>query len=406
MRDSNENIKLLIVDDLPENLRALDAILRAPDRIIMQASSGIAALELLLAHDFALAMVDVEMPEMDGFQLAELMRGTEKTKHVPIVFVTAAGMELNYAFKGYGAGAVDVLYKPLDINAVQSKANVFVELFRHRVAFEQQVRALEESRREQESLLCQLRSTQQELQHSLNMREEFMSLVAHEMRTPLNTLFMDVQVRRAQLAKNNLSAFTPENLHKTLARGERQLKSIIRLIEDMLDVSRIKNGKLSIHPGDANLSVLVKQVVEDLTPLAKESSSEFRLELEKDVTGHWDAFRIEQIIINLMTNAIRYGNGKPVHITLKREAESALIEVTDQGVGISEHEQKMIFEAFERGSGNEVKAGLGLGLYISRKLAEAHGGQITVMSQKEMGSTFTLSLPLSSVANTMEIVNQ
>ncbi|MGS0108184.1 response regulator, partial [Escherichia coli] len=93
------------------------------------------------------------------FQLAELMRGTEKTKHVPIVFVTAAGKELNYAFKGYGAGAVDVLYKPLDINAVKSKASVFAELFRHRVAFEQQVKALEESRREQEFLLGQLRST-------------------------------------------------------------------------------------------------------------------------------------------------------------------------------------------------------------------------------------------------------
>ncbi|MGQ2965190.1 response regulator [Methylophilus sp.] len=156
---SNEKIKVLIVDDLSENLRALDAILRAPDRVIMQARSGLDALELLLEHDFALAMVDVEMPEMDGFQLAELMRGTEKTKHVPIVFVTAAGMELNYAFKGYGAGAVDVLYKPLDINAVKSKANVFVELFRHRTAFENQVRALEESRKEQECLLQQLQAT-------------------------------------------------------------------------------------------------------------------------------------------------------------------------------------------------------------------------------------------------------
>ncbi|MEZ0210013.1 MAG: ATP-binding protein [Methylophilus sp.] len=403
MRDSNEKIKLLIVDDLPENLRALDAVLRAPDRVIMQASSGVDALELLLTHDFALAMVDVEMPEMDGFQLAELMRGTEKTKHVPIVFVTAAGMELNYAFKGYGAGAVDVLYKPLDINAVQSKANVFVELFRHRVAFEHQVKALEESRREQEFLLRQLRSTQQELQHSLNMREEFMSLVAHEMRTPLNTLFLDVQVRLAQLAKNNLSAFTPDNLHKMLARGERQLKSIIRLIEDMMDVSRIKNGKLSIQPGDANLSVLVRQIAEDLTPLAKEASIEFTLEVEAEVIGFWDAFRIEQIIINLMTNAIRYGKGKPVHVSLKREGESAIIQVTDHGIGISEHEQKNIFEAFERASGNEVRAGLGLGLYISRKLAEAHGGQITVSSQKALGSTFTLRLPLSCVTN---IINQ
>jgi signal transduction histidine kinase len=393
---SNEKIKVLIVDDLSENLRALDAILRAPDRVIMQARSGLDALELLLAHDFALALVDVEMPEMDGFQLAELMRGTEKTRHVPIVFVTAAGMELNYAFKGYGAGAVDVLYKPLDINAVKSKANVFVELFRHRTAFENQVKALEESRKEQECLLQQLQATQAELQHSLNMREEFMSLVAHEMRTPLNTLFLEVQVRLSQLAKNNLSIFTPEHLQKMLGRGERQLKSIMRLIEDMLDVSRIKNGKLSIQPQDANLSSLLRQLAEDLTPLARESETEFVLEIANEVEGHWDAFRIEQIIINLMTNAIRYGKGKPVHVSLTMEGEHAVIKVADQGVGIAEHEQKKIFEAFERSGDNEVKAGLGLGLYISKKLAEAHAGDISVISQKDSGSTFVLRLPLKS----------
>jgi signal transduction histidine kinase len=395
---SNDKIKVLIVDDLSENLRALDAILRAPDRVIIQARSGLEALELLLDHDFALAMVDVEMPEMDGFQLAELMRGTEKTKHVPIVFVTAAGMELNYAFKGYGAGAVDVLYKPLDINAVKSKANVFVELFRHRTAFENQVRALEESRKEQECLLQQLQATQAELQHSLNMREEFMSLVAHEMRTPLNTLFLEVQVRLSQLAKNNLSIFTPEHLHKMLDRSERQLKSMMRLIEDMLDVSRIKNGKLSIQPQGANLSLLVRQLAEDLTPLAKESEVEFVLQIDSEIEGHWDAFRIEQIIINLLTNAVRYGKGKPVHVSLAMEGEHAVIKVADQGVGIAEHEQKKIFEAFERSGDNEVKAGLGLGLYISRKLAEAHAGEISVVSQKNHGSTFILRLPLKSVA--------
>lgn len=394
---SNEKIKLLIVDDLSENLRALEAILRAPDRVIMQATSGMDALELLLTHDFALAIVDVEMPEMDGFQLAELMRGTEKTKHVPIVFVTAAGMELNYAFKGYGAGAVDVLYKPLDINAVKSKANVFVELFRHRTAFENQVKALEESRKEQECLLQQLQATQAELQHSLNMREEFMSLVAHEMRTPLNTLFLEVQVRLSQLAKNNLSLSTPEHLQKMLGRGERQLKSIMRLIEDMLDVSRIKNGKLSIQPQDANLSMLVRQLTEDLTPLAKESDTEFVLDIATEVQGYWDAFRIEQIIINLMTNAIRYGKGKPVQVSLTLENEHAVLKVTDQGVGIAEHEQKKIFEAFERSSDNGVKAGLGLGLYISRKLAEAHAGDISVISRKDSGSTFILRLPIKHV---------
>lgn len=398
MQSSKHKIKLLIVDDLAENLQALEAILRAPDRLILQARSGDAALELLLEHDFALAIIDVEMPGMDGFQLAELMRGTEKTKRVPIVFVTAAGNELNYAFKGYEAGAVDVLYKPLDINAVKSKANVFVDLFLHRVAFEKQVIALEESRREQEFLLRQLQSTQQELQHSLKMREEFMSMVAHEMRTPLSTLYLDVQMRLGQLSKNNLSAFTPEQLHKMLGRSERQLKSIIRLIEDMLDVSRIKNGKLSISPEDTQLSRLIHRIAEDLAPIAKEAGSAFELEIAPDVIGYWDEFRIEQIVTNLMTNAIRYGKGKPIQVSLSMEGEDVVIRVADQGVGIPAHEQKKIFEAFERGSENGVKAGLGLGLYISRKLAEAHGGEMAVISHEGSGSMFTLRLPLKSEA--------
>lgn len=396
MQIINPPIKLLIVDDLTENLTALDAILRAPDRLILQAKSGLDALELLLSNDFALAIIDVEMPEMNGFQLAELMRGTERTRHIPIVFVTAAGNELNYAFKGYGAGAVDFLYKPLDINAVKSKANVFVELYRHRIAFEQQVVALEASRREQDFLLAQLQNTQEELEHSLKMREEFMSLVAHEMRTPLNTLFLELQVRQAQLAKDNLAAFTPEKLHTMLGRGERQLKCMIRLIEDMLDVSRIQNGKLSIRPAKTHLSALISRIAEDLTPLARESGTTFTLDIEANVYGYWDEFRIEQIIINLMTNAIRYGGGMPVRVLMKQENDEAIISVTDQGIGIAQHEQDRIFEAFERGTGSEIKAGLGLGLYISKKLAEAHTGQLSVISQKNLGSTFTLRLPLKS----------
>ena len=396
MQYSNNKIKLLVVDDLSENLTALDAIIRAPDRLVLKANSGLAALELLLDHDFALAIIDVEMPEMNGFQLAELMRGTEKTKHVPIVFVTAAGNELNYAFKGYGAGAVDVLYKPLDINAVKSKANVFVDLYRHRVAFEHQVIALEESHREQKFLMSQLQSAQVELQRSLKMREDFMSLVAHEMRTPLNSLFLEVQVRLSQLAQNNLGAFSPEQLNKMFRRKERQLKSIIRLIEDMMDVSRIKNGKLSISPAGTNLSGLVQRIAEDLAPVAKEAGAEFMLDIDDDVEGYWDEFRVEQIIINLMTNAIRYGKGKPIQVSLKVESEEAVLKVIDRGIGISEQDQQKVFDAFERGNDNGVKTGLGLGLYICKKLAEAHAGEICVFSQKDVGSTFTLRLPIKS----------
>jgi CheY-like chemotaxis protein len=183
---SHIQAKLLIVDDLPENLLALEALIKGNDRTVYQASSADQALSLLLEHEFALAILDVQMPGMNGFELAELMRGTEKTKHIPIVFVSAAAREMNYAFKGYESGAVDFLHKPLDTHAVKSKVTVFVELYRQRKALDQQLQALERGRQEQQLLLEQLQVARGELERAVRMRDDFMSIVAHEVRTPLN----------------------------------------------------------------------------------------------------------------------------------------------------------------------------------------------------------------------------
>ena len=199
MLNDDRRAKILIVDDLPENLLALEALIRQDDRIVFQASCGVDALALLLEHDFALAILDVQMPAMNGFELAELMRGTEKTRHIPIVFVSAAGKESNYAFKGYESGAVDFLYKPLDIYAVKGKVTVFVELYRQRLQARRLVQALEKSRQEQEVLIQQLQAAQSELQNAIRMRDDFMSVVAHELLTPLNTLFLQSQLRQMEL---------------------------------------------------------------------------------------------------------------------------------------------------------------------------------------------------------------
>ncbi len=222
---STVQAKLLIVDDLPENLLALEALIRREDRIVYKALSADEALSLLLQHEFALAILDVQMPGMNGFELAELMRGTEKNqKNIPIVFVSAAGRELNYAFKGYESGAVDFLHKPLDVHAVKSKVNVFVDLYRQSKAMKHQVEALEQSRREQEALLKQLQNTQNELEQAVRMRDDFMSIVAHEVRTPLNGLILETQLRRMHLARDNAAAFTLDKMHAMVDRDERQIK--------------------------------------------------------------------------------------------------------------------------------------------------------------------------------------
>lgn len=387
--------KLLIVDDLPENLRALNALIRESDRSVYQASSGEEALALLLEHDFALAILDVQMPEMDGFELAQLMRGTEKTRHIPIVFVTAAGKEMNFAFQGYESGAVDFLHKPLDINAVQSKVNVFVALHQQRSETRRQVQALEHSRQQQEALLKELRATQAELQRSLRLRDEFMSMVAHELRTPLNTLFLETQMRTVNLERGNLTAFEPEKLGKMVARDGRQIRSMVRLIDDMLDVSRITSGKLSIRREAVDLTSLVRRVADDLGPYAAAAGSVLEVMAFEPIEGYWDAFRVEQIVVNLISNAVRYGQGQPVEISLAHTQNSAVIEVRDHGIGINARDQERIFDAFERVMHQDSTGGLGLGLFITKQLVDAHGGAITLQSQPGNGALFSVTLPLA-----------
>ncbi|TWR95323.1 hybrid sensor histidine kinase/response regulator [Pseudomonas saxonica] len=386
--------KLLIVDDLPENLLALEALITREDRTVYKALSADEALSLLLQHEFAMAILDVQMPGMNGFELAELMRGTEKTKNIPIVFVSAAGREMNYAFKGYESGAVDFLHKPLDIHAVKSKVNVFVELYRQSKAMKHQVEALEQSRREQETLLAQLKVTQCELEHAVRMRDDFMSIVSHEVRTPLNGLILETQLRKMHLARENAAAFTMDKMHAMVERDERQIQSLIRLIEDMLDVSRIRTGKLSIRPSTFDLSQTVANLLESFAAQISAAQSRVDFTVRQSVIGQWDEFRIEQVVSNLLTNALRYGARKPVQVSVYVEGASAIIDVRDQGIGISEENQKRIFHQFERVAGSDVVSGLGLGLFISEQIIAAHNGSISVHSTLGEGALFRVSLPL------------
>ncbi|MDP2257852.1 MAG: hybrid sensor histidine kinase/response regulator [Polaromonas sp.] len=400
LNNDTPKAKILIVDDLPENLLALEALIRQEDRIVLQASSGEDALALLLEHEFALAILDVQMPGMNGFELAQLMRGTEKTRHIPIVFVSAAGKESNYAAWGYESGAVDFLYKPLDLFAVKGKVNVFVELYRQRQETHKQVQALEKSRQEQAMLVQQLQSTQGELQSAIRMRDDFMSVVANELLTPLNTLFLEVQLRKVELERGNTALFGEAYLQKMVLRDQRQVQSMVSLIDDMLDVSRIRSHRLSIRPREVELSALLARVVEHLFLQAAAAGSTITLHAGQPVTGLWDEFRIEQVVINLLTNALRYGNGQPVEISLTPAHEGARIDVRDQGKGIAAQDQQRIFEQFERVAGNHGSGGLGLGLYISQQLVEAHGGTLSVQSQPGEGAVFTVILPLATPSET------
>ncbi|MBC7380281.1 MAG: hybrid sensor histidine kinase/response regulator [Burkholderiaceae bacterium] len=367
--------KILIVDDLPENLLALDALIRGEDREIVQASSGDKALTLLLDNEFALAILDVQMPGMNGFELAEFMRGTDKTRSIPIIFVSAAGKDLDYAFKGYESGAVDFLHKPLDAHAVKSKVNVFVDMYHQRGA---------------------LVAAREELQHAVKMRDDFMSMVSHELRTPLNTLFLQTQIRKMNLEKGSPTAVSTEQQRQGVERDQRQIQNMVKLIDDMLDVSRLRRGALAIWPKPTDLSLLVRRVMDGFADQAASAGCEIHLKAPPAISGVWDEFRIEQVVANLLTNATRYGPGKPVDVSVESIPGGARLSVRDRGRGIAPQDQERIFGQFERAVDKDQIPGLGLGLYITRQILAAHGGSISVSSVPGEGATFVVNLPQDS----------
>ncbi len=371
MTAPNNEVNVLLVDDLRENLVALEALIRAPGRRIFTACSGDDALSLMLEHAFALAILDVQMPSMNGFELAELMRGTERTRGIPIVFVSAAGRELNYAFRGYETGAVDFLYKPLDPVAVRSKVTVFVDLFRQRQ---------------------ELQGVQSQLERAVTMRDDFMSMVSHELRNPLNSVYLQAQLRRKLLSGPNPP--DREAMLRMVERDERQIRSMIRLLDDMLDVSRLRTGKLAMSFAPFDLAELGRRVVESIGEQAASAGVAVTLDAPQALPLHGDEFRIEQVITNLLTNALRYGQGKPVAVTVGSREGRAFVSVRDQGMGIAPADQERIFQQFERTAGSEQVPGLGLGLFIARQIVTAHRGQLQVTSALGEGSEFVLWLPL------------
>ncbi len=372
-------LNVLVVDDVNENLVALNALLKSDNLNIHLAKSGSEALELMMQHDFGLALLDVQMPEMDGFELAELMRGSSKTKNIPIIFVTAASKHSAHIFKGYESGAVDFLIKPLSTHIVRSKVNVFLKLHLQKIELEEQVE--------------QLNHTKHELEVAVRVREEFMSIAGHELKTPLTTFKLQAQMHLRSLEKKGSALFTPEKLREMFNSDNIQIEKLTRIIDDMLDISRISSGKLSMRYENFDLCALIKDIVQSHQELFKTSGIPTKVDFACDsIIGNWDKFRIEQVITNLLTNAIRYGANKPVEIRVRTEQDRAFIIIEDKGIGIAEKDLKRIFQRFERATGS-VDRGLGLGLYIVTQIIEAHKGSIKVESSPGEGSVFTIELP-------------
>jgi signal transduction histidine kinase len=348
-------VKFLLVDDVEENLVALEALLRRDGLDILTARSGREALELLLVHEVALAFVDVQMPDMDGFELAELMRGADRTKHVPIIFVTAGPRDPNRVFKGYDTGAVDFLFKPIEPHVLRGKADVFFELHRRR----------------------------EELSRSLRLNEMFVGILGHDLRNPLGTIMNGANLLERQLADEKQLA----TVRRMLAAGQR----MSNMIQQLLDLTRARLGEMDfvVTKRDVRVDELVRRAADELSGAHPERS--LVVEARGDGQAQGDPDRLLQLFSNLIGNAIQHGTaGSPVSVTVDGAEEHISVGVKNHGA-IPTELLPTLFDPFRGRTGNGKSHGLGLGLFISQQIARAHGGRIDVESSD--ATVFTVRLP-------------
>lgn len=249
----------------------------------------------------------------------------------------------------------------------------------------------------QAKIKAELEETLEKLKLTMKVRDSFLSVASHELKTPLTTLLLQTQMRKRQFSKGNMAAFGPEKLSEMFEADFKQLSGLNRLIDDMLDIGRIRTGRIELHKERLDLGVLAKEVFERFKPQIEEKCTSFDYTVEENIFVLADAARIEQIISNLLNNAMKYGRCRPLaaRVFCDKENRKAFLVVRDNGLGINEEDKERIFQIFERAiSPNEV-SGLGLGLSIVKEFAEAHGGEVLVDSEVGVGSTFTVSLPLA-----------
>jgi signal transduction histidine kinase len=360
---------ILMVDDRPENLLALEGVLKPLGARLVKARSGEEALMHLLRETFAVILLDVQMPRLDGLQTAELIKQREQTRHIPIIFITALSREAAWVFKGYAHGAVDYLLKPVDPEILRAKVRVFCDLFIRGEKIRKQ--ALENE-----------------------VKDVFLASVVHELRTPLAAAKAQTQLALHQLSEGN----GEPNTTRALRVISRQIDRLVRLVGDLLDVNRVDTSQLELNPTEFDLSALLEEVRARMQSLDEERHP-IRVKTQEAINFFGDRDRIDQAVTNLVSNAVRYSpDGGEIEIKLEETADGVHLAIADRGLGIPKEHQQFIFERFARAHGTSY-GGLGLGLAITKGIVEQHGGSIWVESEgvRGKGSIFHLRLPQQRV---------
>ena len=521
-------INILLVDDRPENLLALKSILNRPEYNVVSALSGREALGYLLKMEFAVILLDIFMPEMDGYEVATLVKERPRSRHTPIIFLTAGATDIQNIYRAYQIGAVDYIQKPLDADIVKAKVAVFAELYSknqqilrqsefirctvvrqkelelsnlrrqserrvrelvegieegfvwtanpdtldltfisdqaailmgypseywysesgilsqhlhpdervfviqkfhnaqedHETSFEHRIktadgrelwlhtgirlgRRLDDNELEIRGMsfdVTALKRTEEALRSAVHMRDEFLSIASHELKTPLTPMKLQIQLLQKVLGDVDITMPKGMSVVSTVATLHRQIERLNTLVDNLLDISRISAGRLNLSATEVSLHEIVNDVVQRYCDKDSSSQCEIIADCKEALIGSWDRIRLEQVLVNLITNAAKYGNGKPFQVQFGRKGDQIYVSVRDNGIGIGFEDHERIFKRFERAASATSFGGLGLGLFIADQIVRAHGGLIHVDSEVGVGSTFTFEIPLIAVVDFPEPV--
>jgi signal transduction histidine kinase len=363
-----------VVDDNADMREYLQRVL-SPSFDVTLADNGETALEWVRERGpFDLVLTDVMMPRLGGFGLLKALREEPRTRALPVIMLSArAGEEASV--EGLEAGADDYLVKPFSAREVVARARSALELARMR---------REVARHEVSSA---------HLREAVRLRDDFLSVASHELKTPLTAFRLQLE-----LVSRNLGPEAQERVGGRIASAARQLARLSALVESMLDVSQIATGRLTLSPGEVDLAALAADALERVREEAAQVDTPLVLHADAPLVGRCDRVRMEQVLGNLLHNAVKYGAGQPVELRVAASGGVALLTVVDHGMGVSPEDRQRIFERFERAVSARNYGGFGLGLWIAREVVEAHGGTLSVADTPGGGATFTIELPLDGSA--------
>jgi signal transduction histidine kinase len=390
-------VNILIVDDEPRNLSVLESILDDPGYRLVRATSGDEALLALVSDDFAALVLDVQMPGMSGFELAQMVKERRKTSRIPILFLTAFYNDDQHVLEGYGSGAVDYLHKPVNPAVLRSKVAVFAELHRKERELERANRRLVElnatlDRRVAERTAA-LQESEARLREASQRKDEFLATLAHELRNPLAPVRNAIHFLKLRGPGTSDVQWASEMI-------DRQVSLMGRLIDDLMDVSRISRGRVELRRERVVLDEVLGDALETIQPQIDGAGHKLTvLQPATKLTLDGDRARLAQAFMNLLSNAAKYTDpGGQLEVRVVSEGGTALLSFRDNGIGIAPDRVEQVFDMFsqEGPALSRSRGGLGIGLSLTRKLVELHGGTVSASSEGPgKGSVFTIRLPLA-----------